>query len=124
MRLHAIVDVDASTRAGLAPLEVARAFLAGGARLVQLRAKHLGSRAFLELADACVAVSGLAGAAAIIRAATPVPSLVPLLQAMHATFPQRTWELKAIWPEEHAALFTAAGFYRTELSQWQMTRPL
>jgi thiamine-phosphate pyrophosphorylase len=53
-RLHAIVDVDASRRAGLHPLEVARAFLAGGARLLQLRAKTLDSRAFLELADGLV----------------------------------------------------------------------
>jgi thiamine-phosphate pyrophosphorylase len=65
--LHAIVDVDASTRAGLKPLEVARAFLAGGARILQLRAKTLGSRAFLELADACVAAVGPHDASIIIN---------------------------------------------------------
>lgn len=67
MRLHAIVDVDASTRAGLIPLAVARGFLAGGARLLQVRAKALGSRAFLELADACVAAARPSNASVIIN---------------------------------------------------------
>ena len=67
MRLHAIVDVDASTRAGLIPLEVARAFLAAGARLLQVRAKTLGSRAFLELADACVSAALPCNASIIIN---------------------------------------------------------
>jgi len=66
-RLHAIVDVDASRRAGLAPLEVARAFLAGGARLLQLRAKTLETRAFLQLADACVAAARPYNASLIIN---------------------------------------------------------
>ena len=65
MRLHAIVDVDASTRASLIPLQVARAFLAAGARVLQVRAKTLGSRAFLELAAACVS-AGRSCAASII----------------------------------------------------------
>ena len=67
MRLHAIVDVEASTRAGLIPLDVARGFLAGGARLLQVRAKTLGSRAFLELADACVAAARACNASIIIN---------------------------------------------------------
>jgi len=66
-RLHAIVDVEASIRAGLIPLEVARAFLNGGARFLQLRAKTLGSRAFLELADACVALAHARNASIIIN---------------------------------------------------------
>jgi thiamine-phosphate pyrophosphorylase len=67
VRLHAIVDVDASTKAGLIPLDVARAFLNGGARFLQLRAKMLGSRAFLELADACVALGRASSASIIIN---------------------------------------------------------
>jgi thiamine-phosphate pyrophosphorylase len=67
VRLHAIVDVDASTNAGLIPLDVARAFLSGGARFLQLRAKTLGSRAFLELADACVALGRVSGASIIVN---------------------------------------------------------
>jgi len=49
--LTAIVDVDVSERAGWTPLDLARAFLDGGARLIQIRAKHLSSGAFLSLAD-------------------------------------------------------------------------
>jgi thiamine-phosphate pyrophosphorylase len=41
-------------RAGWTPVDLARAFLDGGATLIQLRAKQLGSAAFLDLADAAV----------------------------------------------------------------------
>jgi thiamine-phosphate pyrophosphorylase len=51
-RLYAIVDVDAAMRADWNPRDLARAFLAGGARLLQLRAKALGSGEFLEVAAA------------------------------------------------------------------------
>lgn len=49
-RLYAIVDVDVAIRAGWNPRDLARAFLTGGARLVQLRAKSMASGVFLELA--------------------------------------------------------------------------
>jgi thiamine-phosphate pyrophosphorylase len=49
--LTAILDVDVCERAGWTPLDLARAFLDGGARLIQIRAKHLSSGAFLSLAD-------------------------------------------------------------------------
>jgi thiamine-phosphate pyrophosphorylase len=48
------VDVEASARAGLHAVQVAQAYLAGGARFLQIRAKALGSHDFLDLADACV----------------------------------------------------------------------
>jgi thiamine-phosphate pyrophosphorylase len=41
-------------RAGWTPIDLARAFLDGGATVIQLRAKQLGSAAFLELADEAV----------------------------------------------------------------------
>jgi thiamine-phosphate pyrophosphorylase len=53
--LYAIVDVDVCARAGRAPADVARAYLSGGARLLQLRAKNLAGGAFLELASAIAA---------------------------------------------------------------------
>ncbi|HEY7288919.1 MAG TPA: thiamine phosphate synthase [Vicinamibacterales bacterium] len=49
-RLNAIVDVGAAERAGWDPAELARAFLAGGARFLQLRAKSMPSGALLSLA--------------------------------------------------------------------------
>lgn len=51
----------------MAPLDVARAFLDGGARLLQLRAKSIGSRPFLELADGCVAMARGCGASVVIN---------------------------------------------------------
>jgi thiamine-phosphate pyrophosphorylase len=48
------VDVDLAVRAGWTPLDLAGAFLDGGATLIQLRAKQLSSAAFLDLADAAV----------------------------------------------------------------------
>jgi thiamine-phosphate pyrophosphorylase len=48
------VDTDLAVRAGWEPIDLARAFLDGGAMLIQLRAKQLSSAAFLDLADAAV----------------------------------------------------------------------
>jgi thiamine-phosphate pyrophosphorylase len=56
-RLHAIVDVEAAKRAGWAPADLARAFLDGGARFLQIRAKQLPSGAFLDLCDAVAAAA-------------------------------------------------------------------
>ena len=53
-RLHAIVDVDAAARAGWTPADLARAFLAGGATWIQVRAKQLPSAEFLDVCDAVV----------------------------------------------------------------------
>ena len=52
--LHAIVDVECAGRAGWTALDLARAFLDGGATFLQLRAKTLSSGALLDLADALV----------------------------------------------------------------------
>ena len=55
--LHAIVDIRVASNAGWQPLDLARAFLDGGARLIQLRAKDLPSGAFVDLSDALVALA-------------------------------------------------------------------
>jgi thiamine-phosphate pyrophosphorylase len=51
-RLYAIVDVDVCERAGWTPRDLCRAYLAGGARLFQLRAKAMASGPLLDLASA------------------------------------------------------------------------
>ena len=51
VRLHAILDVDVATASGWQPRDLAKAFLDGGAPLIQLRAKQLASGAFLALCD-------------------------------------------------------------------------
>ena len=48
------MDVDLAARAGWTPIDLARAYLDGGATLIQLRAKQLGSAALLDLTDAAV----------------------------------------------------------------------
>jgi len=48
------VDTGLAVRAGWTPIDLARAFLDGGATLIQLRAKQLSSAALLDLADAAV----------------------------------------------------------------------
>ena len=52
--LTAIVDVETAQRAGWRPIDLARAFLDGGARFLQLRAKQVASADFLDIARAIV----------------------------------------------------------------------
>jgi thiamine-phosphate pyrophosphorylase len=71
--------VDVAAHATWAPLDLARAYLDGGARLLQLRAKHLPSAPFLDLCDelvrmaspyiASIIVNDRADLAALARAA-------------------------------------------------------
>jgi thiamine-phosphate pyrophosphorylase len=65
--LQAIVDVDIAARAGWSPIDLARAFLDGGARFLQIRAKSLASGPFLEVCDAVVALGRSAGALVIVN---------------------------------------------------------
>ncbi|HLG58532.1 MAG TPA: thiamine phosphate synthase [Vicinamibacterales bacterium] len=62
-----MVDVDVARRAGWTPVDLARAYLDGGARLLQIRAKQLGSGPFLELCDAVVNAGSLYGALVIVN---------------------------------------------------------
>jgi len=65
--LYAILDVALVTARGWAAADVCRAWLTAGVRLVQLRAKSLGSGAFLALADEVAAQCRDAGARLIIN---------------------------------------------------------
>jgi thiamine-phosphate pyrophosphorylase len=65
--LYAIIDVDAADRAGWRPLDLTRAFVNGGARFLQLRAKSLASGPLLDLAAAVVALAHAAGALVIVN---------------------------------------------------------
>lgn len=67
MRLHAILDVEVADRAGWGVLPLAEAFLAGGARIIQLRAKHLASGAFLQYADRLVRAAAAHDAQIIVN---------------------------------------------------------
>lgn len=65
--LHAIVDVETAERAGWRPDDLARAYLDGGARLLQLRAKRLPSGQFLQLCEAIVGAAESFGAMVIVN---------------------------------------------------------
>lgn len=66
-KLYAILDIDSLTARGLEPLAVADAWLDAGVRLIQLRAKTMGSGAMLELADELVERTRRAGATFIVN---------------------------------------------------------
>ena len=51
------MDVHVASKAGWKPLDLGKAFLDGGARILQLRAKDLASGLFLDLADSLVSLS-------------------------------------------------------------------
>ncbi|MCA1584629.1 MAG: thiamine phosphate synthase [Acidobacteria bacterium] len=74
-RLYAIVDMGSCARVGRDPLDVGRAYLAGGARLLQLRAKGLPSGAFLELATLMAADAQSADARLIVNDRSDVATL-------------------------------------------------
>src|SRR6185503_16479929 len=66
-RLYPILDVDLCRERGIEPLALLTAFLAGGARLIQLRDKTVSTGARLALADAVVARAHAGGARIIIN---------------------------------------------------------
>jgi thiamine-phosphate pyrophosphorylase len=66
-RLHAIVDAEVAAAAGWAPGDLARALLDGGARIVQVRGKRLGSGPLLDLCDTVVRLAAPYGARVIVN---------------------------------------------------------
>lgn len=65
--LYAILDIKTVTERGWDPADVCLAWLSAGVRLIQLRAKHVASGPFLELADEVAALCRESGALLIIN---------------------------------------------------------
>lgn len=65
--LHAILDFDAAAARGWRLPDLARAFLEGGARFLQVRAKSLDSGPLLEICEEVVADAHRAGAIVIVN---------------------------------------------------------
>jgi thiamine-phosphate pyrophosphorylase len=65
--LYAIVDEEIAARFGWTVPALARACLAGGAGLLQLRAKRVGSGTYLRLCDEVVGLAAETGATVIIN---------------------------------------------------------
>lgn len=74
-KLYAIVDAEACAGAGLAPLDVARAFLSAGVRCLQLRLKGWDSGPFLDLARIVVEDAGRAGCTVIVNDRADIAAL-------------------------------------------------
>lgn len=66
-RLYPILDIDVCRQRGLDPLAVLAAFLAGGARILQLRDKTAAAGELLARADDVVARAHAAGARVIVN---------------------------------------------------------
>jgi thiamine-phosphate pyrophosphorylase len=66
-RLYAILDVEVASRHGWPPAALARAFLDGGARLIQVRDKRGASGATLALCDEVVAIARAYDALVIVN---------------------------------------------------------
>jgi thiamine-phosphate pyrophosphorylase len=65
--LYVVCDVEACAGAGWRPTDYVAACLDGGAKLLQLRAKMLPGREFLEAAEAIVVLARPAGATVIVN---------------------------------------------------------
>jgi thiamine-phosphate pyrophosphorylase len=65
--LNAIVDVETAARAGWRPIDLAQAFLDGGARFLQLRAKAASGAELLEMAAAIAERAHAAGALLVVN---------------------------------------------------------
>jgi thiamine-phosphate pyrophosphorylase len=66
-RLYAVLDRDVADQFGWRLDDLARACLAGGARLLQIRAKQLASGALLEVSEEIVTEASSAGARVIVN---------------------------------------------------------
>ena len=66
-RLYAIVDAGSATRARATPVDLARAYLDGGARLLQLRAPGVDTRTLFGWSREMVALAAPRGARVVVN---------------------------------------------------------
>jgi thiamine-phosphate pyrophosphorylase len=66
-RLYAILDVSLTESRSLAPLDILDVWISAGVRLIQIRAKHMGTGALVALADEAVVRCRAAGATLIVN---------------------------------------------------------
>jgi thiamine-phosphate pyrophosphorylase len=65
--LNAIVDLEAAARAGWDPVQLAAAYVRGGARFLQVRAKQASGAEFLDIATHVVELARGSGALVIVN---------------------------------------------------------
>ena len=66
-RLYAVIDAESAARAGWTPVELARAYIDGGARLLQLRAPGVDTATLVAWAQQVVALAAPRGARVIVN---------------------------------------------------------
>jgi thiamine-phosphate pyrophosphorylase len=81
--LCAIVDADVAVRFGWTPPALARAYLTGGARFLQLRAKHAPSAIFLQWAEEIAADARAHGDAVFVVNDRADIALIAGVRALH-----------------------------------------
>jgi GNAT superfamily N-acetyltransferase len=123
-----LVEVDVRAMAAVATSEAAPnlPWQLSGESLAQLAPPAVAYR----LGGAWIALSNPSAEQIVIRGLVTVRTerghgrSAALLRAVMARYPGKEWSIKPVWPEEFSDAFTAVGFRRTELSQWQMTRDI
>ena len=61
----------------------------------------------------------------LVKARSRGAGLSPvLMRALFSRFPNKTWNVPALFPEEMSAVFESVGMQRTDISQWQMSLKL
>ena len=61
----------------------------------------------------------------LVKARSRGAGLSPvLMRAVFSRFPNKTWHVPALFPEEMSAIFEELGMQREEISQWQMALKL
>src|SRR6266508_1124595 len=70
-----IVDLEASTRVGWSPVDVAAAYLRGGARCLQIRGKTASGAAYLDLAQRIVALARAGEAVVVVNDRAEIAAL-------------------------------------------------
>ena len=73
--LYAVLDAQVASAHGWTLVDLAREVVAGGARLLQIRAKALSSRELVEACRAVVAVAASAGARVVVNDRADVAAL-------------------------------------------------
>jgi len=83
-----------------------------------------------QAGDSAALISDPAAPTIVIRGLVTAPAArgrghsLALLQALCARYPGHEWRVPAIFPEEMAPAFLAAGLAPAAISQWQMVRPV
>ena len=93
-------------------------------------AHHVPPARAFKMGDAYALISNPAGEHVSILSVLVMPGArsagqsLRMMRALAAKFPDKTWHVPALYPEEMAGIFEKAGFEKEELEQYQMSLKL